>query len=97
MALYYWDHNGKKDIIDDYLEYNIYKKVMKTDEKEQYIPPVYCSKSKGCTYAKTEYKPIDIEEERKKEKEIRKGYWKFIAIVGSIDIILLYILNLLTK
>ncbi len=26
MALYDWDHNGKKDIIDDYLEYNIYKK-----------------------------------------------------------------------
>lgn len=26
MALYDWNHNGRKDIQDDYLEYNIYKK-----------------------------------------------------------------------
>lgn len=26
MAIYDWNHNGKKDIQDDYLEYNIYKK-----------------------------------------------------------------------
>ena len=26
MAFYDWNHNGKKDIQDDYLEYNIYKK-----------------------------------------------------------------------
>ena len=26
MAFYDWNHDGKKDFVDDYLEYNIYKK-----------------------------------------------------------------------
>lgn len=26
MALYDWNHDGKKDLVDDVIEYNIYKK-----------------------------------------------------------------------
>lgn len=26
MALFDWNHNGKKDFMDDYIEYNIYKR-----------------------------------------------------------------------
>lgn len=29
MALYDWNHDGKKDFVDDYLEYNIYKESTK--------------------------------------------------------------------
>ena len=28
MAFYDWNHDGKKNLIDDYIEYNIYKKCM---------------------------------------------------------------------
>jgi len=28
MAFYDWNHDGKKDFADDYLEYNIYKESM---------------------------------------------------------------------
>lgn len=29
MAFYDWNHDGKKDLIDDYIEYNIYQNCMK--------------------------------------------------------------------
>ena len=29
MAFYDWNNNGKKDLVDDYLEYNIYKECTK--------------------------------------------------------------------
>lgn len=29
MAVYDWDHDGKKGIVDDYLEYNIFKESTK--------------------------------------------------------------------
>ncbi len=29
MALYDWNRNGKKDVVDDYIEYQIYKECMK--------------------------------------------------------------------
>ena len=32
MAFYDWDHNGKKDIVDDYIEYNIYKECTKEND-----------------------------------------------------------------
>lgn len=34
MAFYDWDQNGKKDIVDDYIEYNIY------EESTKNTPPV---------------------------------------------------------
>ena len=32
MAFYDWNKNGKKDIQDDWLEYNIYKKSIEKDD-----------------------------------------------------------------
>ena len=32
MAFYDWNHDGKKDLVDDYLEYNIYKESMKNSD-----------------------------------------------------------------
>ena len=36
MAFYDWNHNGKKDIQDDYLEYNIYKKSTENNQNNSY-------------------------------------------------------------
>lgn len=35
MAFFDWDHNGKKDLIDDIIEYNVYRDVMGLDEDEK--------------------------------------------------------------
>ncbi|MCM1536456.1 MAG: hypothetical protein NC126_11090 [Clostridium sp.] len=31
MALHDWNHNGKKDVVDDYIEYQIYKETTKSN------------------------------------------------------------------
>lgn len=36
MAFYDWNNNGKKDIQDDFIEYNIYKKCTNDDSSNNY-------------------------------------------------------------
>lgn len=38
MAMYDWNHDGKKDWQDDYIEYQIYKDVMGEDDESSYTP-----------------------------------------------------------
>lgn len=38
MAMYDWNHNGKKDMADDFIEYQIYKDVMGQDDEPSYTP-----------------------------------------------------------
>ena len=38
MAMYDWNHNGKKDMADDFIEYQIYKDVMGQDDESSYTP-----------------------------------------------------------
>ena len=45
MAFYDWNHNGKKDLQDDYLEYNIYKKCTEDQDKENDSTPPSSSDS----------------------------------------------------
>ena len=48
MAFYDWNHNGKKDIQDDYIEYNIYKESTKNnDNNNSYSNNTYSNNS-GC-------------------------------------------------
>ena len=35
MALFDWNHNGKKDFMDDYIEYNIYKRNLERIEAQK--------------------------------------------------------------
>lgn len=36
MAFYDWNHNGKKDFTDDFIEYNIYKESTKNSTSSSY-------------------------------------------------------------
>ena len=36
MAFYDWNRDGKKDMVDDYLEYNIYKESTKDTDSSNY-------------------------------------------------------------
>lgn len=36
MAMYDWNRNGKKDMADNYIEYQLYKKVTDKSEKSSY-------------------------------------------------------------
>lgn len=36
MAFYDWNRDGKKDMVDDYLEYNIYKESTKDNDSSNY-------------------------------------------------------------
>ena len=38
MAIYDWNHNGKKDFGDDFIEYNIYKESTDQNKKSSYKP-----------------------------------------------------------
>ncbi len=38
MAMYDWNHNGKNDMADDFMEYQIYKDVMGQDDESSYTP-----------------------------------------------------------
>lgn len=38
MAMYDWNHDGKKDVMDDYIEYQIYKDVTGHKDKPSYTP-----------------------------------------------------------
>lgn len=38
MAMYDWNHNGKKDMADDFIEYQIYKDVTGQDDEPSYTP-----------------------------------------------------------
>ena len=38
MAMYDWNHNGKKDMADDFIEYQIYKDVTGQDDESSYTP-----------------------------------------------------------
>lgn len=46
MAFYDWNHNGKKDIQDDYIEYNIYKESTKNNEHYNYSD----NNNSGCSF-----------------------------------------------
>ena len=35
MAIFDWDGNGKKDMFDDMIEYNIFLECMKSDDENQ--------------------------------------------------------------
>lgn len=47
MAFFDWNHNGKKDWQDDYIEYNIYKECTKDDNNNNYSSSNYSNNS-GC-------------------------------------------------
>jgi len=38
MAMYDWNHNGKKDMADNFIEYQIYKDVTEQDGESSYTP-----------------------------------------------------------
>lgn len=38
MSIYDWNHNGKKDFVDDFIEYNIYKESTDQNKKSSYKP-----------------------------------------------------------
>ena len=38
MAMYDWNHNGKRDMGDNYIEYQIYKDVTGQNDKSSYTP-----------------------------------------------------------
>ena len=38
MAMYDWNHNGKKDMSDNYIEYQIYKDVTGQNDEPSYTP-----------------------------------------------------------
>lgn len=38
MAFYDWNHDGKKDFTDDFIEYNIYKESTKGSSNSSYTP-----------------------------------------------------------
>lgn len=46
MAFYDWNRNGKKDLQDDYIEYNIYKQCMENDNDNR----GGCSNNSGCAF-----------------------------------------------
>lgn len=52
MAFFDWNHNGKKDWQDDYIEYNIYKECTKDDDSNNYSSSNYSnnnySNNSGC-------------------------------------------------
>ena len=52
MAFFDWNHNGKKDWQDDYIEYNIYKECTKDDNNNNYSSSNYSnnnySNNSGC-------------------------------------------------
>ena len=52
MAFFDWNHNGKKDWQDDYIEYNIYKECTKDDDNNNYSSSNYSnnnySNNSGC-------------------------------------------------
>ena len=33
MAFYDWNHDGKKDMVDDFIEYHVYKDCMKSENR----------------------------------------------------------------
>ena len=37
MAFFDWDGDGKRDILDDFLEYNLFKACMEDDDKNESI------------------------------------------------------------
>ena len=45
MAMYDWNHNGKSDITDNYIEYQVYKNVTEGDHEPVHTP----SRSKGMS------------------------------------------------
>lgn len=53
MALYDWNHDGKKDFVDDYLEYNIYNECTKDNDNTNYSSNNYSNNSSdsgsGCS------------------------------------------------
>lgn len=42
MAFYDWNHDGKKDMVDDFIEYQVYKDCMKSENRSS-----NCSGSSG--------------------------------------------------
>lgn len=44
MAMYDWNHNGKKDMADNFIEYQIYKDVTGQKNEPSYTP----SRGNGC-------------------------------------------------
>lgn len=38
MAMHDWNHNGRKDMADDYIEYQIYKDVTGQNKESSYTP-----------------------------------------------------------
>lgn len=38
MAMYDWNHNGKKDMVDNFIEYQIYKDVTGQNDEPSYTP-----------------------------------------------------------
>lgn len=47
MAFYDWNRDGKKDFVDDYIEYNIYKESTKDNNSSNYSNNNYSNNS-GC-------------------------------------------------
>lgn len=45
MAMYDWNHNGKKDMVDNFIEYQIYKEVTGQKDKSSYTS----SRGKGIS------------------------------------------------
>ena len=43
MAFYDWNKDGKKDVYDDFIEYNIYKQSVKNDNN-------YSNNNSGCGF-----------------------------------------------
>ena len=46
MAMYDWDNNGKNDIMDDFIEYNIYQEVMNENDD---LSDTHYSGNGGCS------------------------------------------------
>ena len=51
MAFYDWNRDGKKDFVDDYIEYNIYKECTKDDNNSNsYSSSNYSNNNSGCSF-----------------------------------------------
>ena len=48
MAFYDWNKDGKKDFVDDYIEYNIYKECTKDDDNGNSYSNSNYSNNSGC-------------------------------------------------
>ena len=48
MAFYDWNKDGKKDFVDDYIEYNIYKECTKDNDNNNGYSSNNYSNNSGC-------------------------------------------------